>query len=211
MNKDELYIFAKRNGIRSLLGEVQSGFNMSLVIDGTKDSFAIIVWSYSDIEIEPYTICWHKATDTYWTISHDKVERRANDSGFIYIHNLELNGAIEVLNARDLTDCAFNDKTYTFQEFIGRLFRLSNWELGLNAIEGNVDLTTKVNFIKTFENYTLLSALREFLDAYNYSAKLYFTQDFLFRLQYARLKIIPKTGDRTLTTHTMDYFDDGQK
>lgn len=209
MNRDELYIYDKKTWDRSLLGEVQSGFNMSFVIDGTKDSFRCHVWSFNDIEIEPYTICWHKATNTWWVVSHDKVDRYQNDSGYIYDHDLELLGAIELLNARDLTDCGFNADTYTFQEFIGRLFRLSNWEYGLGAIEGNIDTSTKVNFIKTFENYTLLSALREFLDAYNYSAKLSFsTQVFTNKIVYAYLTIIPKTGDNTLDEHIDENFDD---
>ena len=216
MAKDNFYIFDKTTFKRSLLGEIQSDFNMSLTIDGTKDSLSILVWSYEDYEIEPYTICWHKKTNTWWIVSHDKIERYQNEQGFIYVHSLELLGAIELLSARDLTDCGFNDNTYTVRQFIERLFSLSNIEFPLlfdSGINQNF-LAQNVNFIKTFENYTLLSALREFLDAYNMSAKIIFDTTIVnnnIQLYYARLKIIPKTGNKNLTQHYLDSFDDARE
>lgn len=213
MNKDLIYIFDKVTFKREKLGEIQSNFNMSMTIDGTKDSCSVLVWSYSSVEIEPYTICWHEKTNTWWVVSHDKIDRYQNETGFIYVHNLELLGAIELLNARDLTDCGFNDNTYTISQFIERLFSLSNIEYPLLFDSGiNQDfLAKKVDFIKTFENYTLLSALREFLDAYNMCPKLTFDTTIVSNetlLYYARLHIVSKTGDNTLTEHNVDDFDD---
>ena len=210
MNKDNLYIYDKKAPYnRSLLGEVQSGFNMSFVIDGTKDSCKCIVWGYTESSIEPYTIAFHEKTNTWWIVSHDKVERYTNENGFIYIHNLELLGAIELMNARDLTDCGFNQETYSFNDFIFRLIDLSNWEYGLQLLSSNIDTSKKVTFIKTYENYTLLSALREFLDAYNYAGYLTFETELgTNRLRYAQLHIVQKTGDYALTQHDIDDFDD---
>ena len=223
MKRDNIYIFDKLTFIGSLLGEIQTDFNMSFVIDGTKDSCKVIVTNYSDVEIEPYSIIYHPKTMTWWVVSHDKIERYANefdindDPTFLYSHNLELFGAIELLNARDLTDCGFNDNTYTIGEFILRLFSLSSFEYNysspifLNAIDSNF-LNKKVNFIKTFENYTLLSALREFLDAYNMVAKLDFSASYnavtdKYTILYPMLNIVPKTGDFT-NIYSEDYFDD---
>ena len=212
MAQDLIYVYDKITKERELLGEIQSDFNMSFVIDGTKDSCSIIVWSNSGIEIEPYTILWHEKTNTWWVVSHDKVDRYKNEESFIYIHSLELVGAIELLNARDLTDCGFNDKTYTVSQFIERLFSLSNFEYPL-LFDGNISqnfLATNVDFIKTFENYTLLSALREFLDAFNMSVKLTFDTTIISyktKLYYARLHIISKTGGSN-DVHQMSDFDD---
>ena len=223
MKRDNIYIFDKLTFIGSVLGEIQADFNMSFVIDGTKDSCKLIVTNYSDIEIEPYSIIYHPKTMTWWIVSHDKIERYANEFDsedeptYLYSHNLELFGAIELLNARDLTDCGFNDNTYTISEFILRLFSLSSFEydysnpIFLNTIDSNF-LNKKVNFIKTFENYTLLSALREFLDAYNMVAKLDFsvTYDWItdeYIILSPRLYIVPKTGDFT-STYDIDDFDD---
>ena len=213
MAKDLVYVFDKINNRSSLLGEIQSDFNMSSVIDGTKDSTTIIVWSNSGVEIEPWSIVLHEKTMTWWCVSHDKVERYQNDDGsFVWLHNLELNGAFELLNARDLTDCGFNDRTYTVSDFIHRLFKLSNIEYTLTINAETNFLNKQVDFIKTFENYTLSSALREFLDAYNMCPKItfsYATSTILakYTLTGINLKIISKTGNRS-NVHQMDDFDD---
>ena len=220
MNRDYMYVFDKLTFKRYLLGEIQTEFNMCQTIDGTKDSCTNIVSNFSDIENEPYSICWHEQTNTWWIVSHDKIERMANEpstnesnDGFIYTHNLELLGAIELLNARDLTDCGFNDNTYTIRQFITRLFKLSNFEYTLtfdSSISSNF-LDKKVDFVKTFENYTLYSALREFLDAYNCCAKLTFNTSGNgnnVHISSANLIILQKTGNQNLTNHDIDYFND---
>lgn len=211
MAQDLIYIFDKVTKARTTLGEIQTNFNMSLVMDGTKDSCKVEVYSFSGVEVEPYTICQHAKTGTWWIVSGDKVERYTNDSGFFYIHNLQLEGAIELLNARDLTDCGFNDNTYNVQQFINRLFSLSTFEYGVYYVISN-NLATffnkNVDFVKTFENYTLLSALREFLDAYNICAKLSFDTNAQNELTTAILHIIPKTGEIGMTPIDIDVFED---
>ena len=211
MERDFIYYFDKKTFRRYTLGEIQTDFNMSFVIDGTKDSNKVMVISFDPQEIEPMTIVWHGRTNTWWVATHDKVERYVNENDtFIYTHTLDLLGAIELFNARDLTDCGFNDNTYTVNEFITRLFNLSTFEY--NLVFGNVNtnfLNQKVDFIKTFENYTLLAALREFLDAYNYCAKLTFEQTYSsgnIIIDHAVLNIIPKTGDYSLEQHDESEF-----
>ena len=219
MEKDLVYLFNKLpdelgNYIGNVLGEIQTRFNVGKVIDGTKDSGQYNILSFDEREIEPNSIIYHKKTNEWWIVSHDKIERTMNDSGFLYRHELSLLGAIELLNARDLTDCGFNDKTYTINEFITRLFSLSNFEYSINFAGGtNANfINKKVDFLKTFENYTLLSALREFLDAYNVCPKLSFnaTYDSVadeYTINNAVLKLVYKTGDFSLTTHNIDDFD----
>ncbi|MBQ2637009.1 MAG: hypothetical protein IJG09_10020, partial [Methanobrevibacter sp.] len=190
---------------RKLLGECQfgeNGMNMSFVIDGTKDSTKLIVFSYTESQIiKPNSIVWHKNTDTYWIVSDDKVERYANESGWYYKHSLQLEGAISLLNARDLTDCGFNQKTYTIENFTKRLFKLSTFEIYVGNIAinfgNNIDKDKIVDYIKTFENYTLLSALRELYDGYNCSLKLSFYQygGDPYYLASCKIDIIPKTGN----------------
>lgn len=213
---DKIYAFDKITKLGTLLGEIQTEFNMSFVIDGTKDSAKIVVHSWDENEIEPYTIIYHANTQSWWIVSHDKVERYQNESGFLYVHNLTLLGAIELLNARDLTDCGFNQNTYTIEEFILRLFSLSNFEYNYNNeyfFQANSNfLQQKVKFVKTFENYTLLSALREFLDGYNMVAKLSFDANYYentdtYEITVPYLYIISKTGEYA-NTHDLDTFDD---
>ena len=212
MARDLIYKFDKNTFIGSELGEIQADFNVAFTIDGTKDSSQMIVRNFDGEELEPYTLLYHERTYTWWIVSHDKVERFVNETGFIYVHNLELLGAVELLNARDLTDCGFNDNSYTVNSFINRLISLSNFEypttidneIGVNFLNRNVD------FIKTFENYTLLSALREFLDAYNMCPKLTFyttTYNNITRITGAVIKIVSKTGNYG-STHNIDDFND---
>lgn len=176
MNHDYVYTFDKITHAKVLLGEIQTDFNMGLTIDGTKDSVQLIVRSFVGTPVEANTIMLHEKTQTWWVCSKDKVERYQNDSGFVYIHNLEMLGAIELLNARDLTDNGNNANTYTTGQLLERLFSLSNFEFDINIeSDSSFSLDKKVDFIKTFENYTLLSAIREFLDGYNCCAKLEFS------------------------------------
>lgn len=223
MAKDLIYVFNKKTYKSTALGEIQASFNMSFVIDGTKDSAKVTVISFDGNEVEPNTIVYHKKTSSWWIVASDKVERylnyvdESNDNTphFVYTHDLQLEGAIELLNARDLTDCGFNDNTYTIREFILRLFGLSTFEYNMqfaSGVSANF-LNKKVDFIKTFENYTLLSAIREFLDAYNMCPKLLFNTlhnalTDVYTIRYAQLNIVSKTGDFSLTSHDIDDFDD---
>ena len=206
--KDLIYYYDKETLTKHELGEIQTGFNMSLVADGTKDSQKVIVGNFSGSEITPNTIIYHRATNTWWIVSHDKVERYEYENTPYYRHNLQLEGAIELLNARDFTDSGFNSNRYSVGDFIKRLFALSNFEFNKTSwnestsanrnltiqSNSNIDLEKNVDYVKTFENYTLLSAIREFLDGYNCCAKLYFNETSNV-LVGATLSILSKTGN----------------
>ena len=203
MAKDLMYYYTKNGNlfIREEFGEIQQDFNMSMVIDGTKDSMKAQVLSFSELPLVPYTIVYHASTQTWWVVSHDKIERFEHEGNAYWLHELELLGAIELLNARDLTDCGFTDNVYTIWQFLGRLFKLSNFEYRVVGLGGDLTIETnyldkdlKVDFLKTFENYTLLSGIREFLDGYNATAKLSFTTNQVGNINGAKLTVIPKTG-----------------
>ena len=210
MAKDLVYYFDKKTYTKTELGEIQSQFNMSFVIDGTKDSCQVNVWSFVGNEIEPYTIIYHTKTDSWWIVSHDKVERYQNDSGFNYMHTLQLMGAIELLNARDLTDIGFYQNNYTIQTFINRLFNRSNYELSpVTTISNNVlALSENVDYIKTYENYTLLSALKDFLGGYNVTPKLSFNvSSSNNKITGTNLLLYSKTGKVNSTPIDISSFD----
>lgn len=215
MTKDIIYIYDKLTRVESELGEIQSDFNIGLTINGDKDSCKVIVWSYSGSEIEPNSICYHKKTNTWWIVKNDKVERLLSENGFVYVHNLQLIGAIELFNVRDLTDCGFNQNTYTVLEFIRRLLSLSSLEINCSSIVGDSNFSNKkVDYVKTYENYTLLSALRDFLDGYNMCAKLNFStyqSNQVTYLHSGQITLISKSGDNSLTHHNINDFDDARE
>lgn len=219
MAKDLIYYYDK-DYKRHILGEVQTNFNQSFVMDGTKDSYKCEVINYEKLEFMPYTIVWHESTNTWWIVSHDKVERYANESEtYIYRHTLTLLGAIELLNAKELTDCGFNANKYTIIDVLSRLIKLSSfefkgytsgWDITVRSF-AYIDLNQNVDYIKSFENYTLLSALREFFDGYNLAIKLVFYQaqdgdDYYIR--QALFDFVPKTGLNNVTPISESEFED---
>lgn len=215
MLKDLIYTFDKETKKGGSFGEIQSNFNMSFAIDGTKDSCKIIVKSFNGDELEPYTIVLHVKTNTWWIVSKDNVERNANDSGFFYIHEIQLLGLKELLNARDLTDCGFNQNSYTIKDVIKRLFALSNFEFTstYDTSSSPINMSETVRFMKSFENYTLLSALDEFLSAYNCSFKMHFNATIGGENEESELndfvvEIIPKSGNTNYNVVDFEYFDD---
>ena len=221
MAQDLIYYFEIKQDIygekryhRALLGEVQQGFNMGLTLDGTKDSVHFTIHSFVGESIKPYTIIHHYNTNTWWIVSHDKVSRYMNDTGFLYVHELDCLGCVELLNARDLTDCGFRSNRYSIDDFIKRLLKLSSLEFSSVTINyGSLNKDQKVDYLKTFENYTLLSALREFLNGYNCSPKVKFTVSFNtigpyigWAINGMVIDIVSKTGQTSLDTLDIDDF-----
>lgn len=205
-----IYVYKKVSGYyrSTLLGEEQNGFNMSFSIDGTKDSAKLNVRAYQKLDLKPYDIIEHRNTNTWWVVASDRIDRFENENGFYYDHQLSLVGAIELLNAIDLTDCAFLSNRYTLREVLERLEKLAlnidipQFQLYTNSA---IDLDTVVNYTKTFENYTLLSALREVMDGYNCSLKLTFSKSATTNpyLNYTNIIIVPKTGDGTIVNDSL--------
>lgn len=218
MARDIVYYYDKKSPYEQHeLGEIQEGFNFSSVIDGTKDSCQISVISFDEPAIEPYTIVKLNTLGLWYVISEDKVERYLNENGsFVYKHSLSLLGAIELLNARDLTDCGFYQNRYTIDDFIRRLLTLSNFEYSytIDYTDDNglvLAIDNVVDYIKTYQNFTPLSALKDFLNGYNCAIKLTFntiTSDGKTFINAARFKIIAKTGNAGLPTIPISHFTD---
>ena len=210
---DRIYYFDKNNFRRYLLGEIQTNFNLNIVIDGDKDSMQIDVHSYSRDALQPNTIIYHPNDPLQWfVVKKDNVKRNANEKGFYYIHSLTLNGAIDLLKNRDLTDCGFNANGYTIDEFFKKLLKLSNFEFEYEIDYGNnVDKDKLVDYIKSYENYTLLSAIRDFFNGYNCDVKLGFQtmiQVGYTHITQAIFKIIPRTGNVDITPIDISEFND---
>lgn len=213
MAYDKIYYFDKINHRRYELGEIQTNFNLNIVIDGDKDSMQIDVHSYSRDALQPNTIIYHANDPLQWfVVKKDNVKRNANEKGFYYIHSITINGAIDLTKNRDLTDCGFNANGYTIDEFFKKLLKLSNFEFDYEIDYGNnVDKDKKVDYIKSYENYTLLTAIRDLFNGYNCDVKLGF-QTFRIAgyttLTKAIFKIIPRTGNIDLTPIDISEFND---
>lgn len=208
MEQTRFYIYDKISGQESVVGQYQLPFNMGLGLDESKDSCKVVILSNRKDYIEPYTICRLEGfSNLWWVVKKDSVVRHDNDFNFLYEHRLNLEGAIELLNARDLTSCGFNTNRYTIAEFVARLFALSDFEYSCSTNFNNVlSQDEKVDYIKTFENYTLASALKEFFNGYNCIPKLSFNVS-SGHIQNAYLTIYSKKG---LNENSIDisHFND---
>lgn len=207
MAKDLVYIYRSENQyIKEELGEIQTDFNMSFVLDGTKDSTKLQVISYAKIEIKPMSIIYHPNTNSWWVVKHDKIERYYNENGFFNIHNIDLLGAFDWLNSIDMTDHGYSNSRYTVRSVLFRLFKMSTlpsgWLVHINGqASDTIDQSEVVDYIKTFENYTLMSAIREFLDGYNMVGKVQFyetTTDNITKITGLNLRLEYKTGSTSV-------------
>ena len=84
MAQDLMYYFDKKSPYqRHELGEIQTDFNMSLTIDGEKDSMQVQVFNFNESEITPNTILYHLGTQTWWVVSNDNIEKYESVHGRI--------------------------------------------------------------------------------------------------------------------------------
>lgn len=198
--------------IMEAFGEIQSNYNMSLVIDGTKDSCKVVVFNNERKEIDPITICYLEETQTWWIVQSDKVKRYKNENGSFYEHTISLVGAFEILNYRDLTNCGFNANRYTISTFFNRLANKTDFELPLIwDFGGYVDTNQKITYLKTFQNYTPASAIKEMFNGMNIVPKMRFT--FYYNSVYGfncakspEIYCIPKSGINSQTINAEEIF-----
>ena len=210
--KDELWIYDKKTLNRTNFGEIQQDFNMNLVIDGTKDNAKIRVLNHIKQDIKPNTIAYMPSTDTWWIVKEDKLTRYDNEENALWQHDVSLLGLIEILNARDLVGCGFNVNKYTIERFFNRLIKMCDFEIPIEFDYGTYVSPTKyVDYLKTFENYSPLSAIKEFCDGMNITPKMKIeTNNSFSHIEKAIIYFIPKSGTNDEIID-IDTFDDSEE
>ena len=196
MATSKVFIYKKENDFAQVeFGSYQSNFNMCLTIDETKDSAKILVLTRNTDILKPNTIVRLENINAWWCVKKDTRQRHESEGDYLYEHTIELQGAFEILNSRDLINCGFNVDHYNVGQFLNRLVSLSSYELPINFDYGTSLGSTKVvDFLKTFENYTLASAIKEFLNGYNCIPKMVFNQNAQNKITSATIKIYSKSG-----------------
>lgn len=195
MAQSTIYIYRKENNFeQETFGYYQSGFNFCLTIDETKDSAKILVLTRNTNILAPNTIVKLEGINAWWCVKHDTMQRHNSESDYLYEHTIELQGAFEILNSRDLINCGFNVGHYYVEDVLNRLIALSNFELPVDFNYNNVLSALKVvDYLKTFENYTLASAIKEFLNGYNCIPKMV-CGIYQNRITRVRIDIYSKSG-----------------
>ena len=209
---DEMWIFDKKTFSKSVYGEIEQGFNMNFVTDGTKDNAKVTIFNHISDDLKPFTIVYLVSTDTWWIVRNDKVTRYDNEENPLWQHDISLLGAIEIFNARDLTNCGFNVNKYTLGSFFTRLIKLCDCEFNVEFDYGTyLDEQKIIDYLKTFANYSPLSALKEMCDGLNVVPKMYFVlNNGETAITKAVIHFIPKSGtDDTIIN--INEFDDSQE
>lgn len=196
MATSKVFIYKKESDFAQVeFGSYQSNFNMCLTIDETKDSAKVLVLTRNTDILKPNTIVRLEGINAWWCVKKDTRQRHESEGNYLYEHTIELQGAFEILNSRDLINCGFNVDHYNVGQFLDRLVSLSSFELPISFDYGTSLGSTKiVDFLKTFENYTLASAIKEFLNGYNCIPKMIFNQNAQSKITSATIKIYSKSG-----------------
>lgn len=186
----ELWTFDKLSLQKTVFGEFENNFSVSITLDQSRDSTKVIVRNYNSNVLKPNTICYMPTLGMWWIVASDKATRH---SGNLYEHELQLLGAIEILAHRDMINCGFNKDRYTLGSFLTRLASFIDFELPIYFDYEYFNSLVNIGYIKTFENYTPLSAIKEMLNGINAIPKMTFeiTGNVLTS---ATIHIIPKTG-----------------
>lgn len=208
---DEIWVYDKKTLAKTNYGEIQQNYNMNFVIDGTKDNTKVTVLNHISEDIKPNTIVYLVSTDTWWIVKEDKVTRYDNEINALWQHDISLVGAIEILNARDLTSCGFNQNHYTIAQFFERLLKLTDFEIDVEIDYGTyVNQTKMIDYIKTFDNYTPLSAIKEMCDGLNVTPKMTFSTNGFITIEKAIISFVPKSGINE-TPIDISVFDDSEE
>ncbi len=196
MATSKVFIYKKENGFAQVeFGSYQSNFNMCLTIDEAKDSAKVLVLTRNTDILKPNTIVRLENINAWLCVKKDTRQRHESEGDYLYEHTIELQGAFEILNSRDLINCGFNVDHYSVGQFLNRLVSLSSFELPISFDYGTSLGSTKVvDFLKTFENYTLASAIKELLNGYNCIPKMVFNQNAQNKITSATIKIYSKSG-----------------
>lgn len=205
--QDLIYVFDKITKQRKTFGEIENNYNMSIVLDGTKDSCSVMVYNFESEEIKPNTIVYLPSTDTWWIVEQDMCKYIENEENPLWQHNISLVGAFELLSARDLNTCGFNRDRYTIEHFLNRLMSLTDFEFSVVFnYQDNIIPTNNIYYLKTFENYTPASALKEFFNGYNCVPKMSFTTKQDNSLDKSIITLYSKSGLND-TIVDIDSFD----
>lgn len=167
-DKTKSTIGSNKEYVRHLYGEIQNNYNIGFTLDGTKESCKIIVYNQTREELKPNTIIYLESTDTYWIVKTDKSKRYASEYNALWEHTIQLYGLFELFNARDLTVCGFNKDRYTIQQVLDRIIEMSDIEISVGFdLYPYIDGSQKMTYLKTFDNYSPSSAIKELFNGMN--------------------------------------------
>ena len=167
----------KKLYIRKKLGEEELNNNKCFTIDGSGDSFKVIVYCNVELALKPNTIVLSKDEELnnyWWVVQEDKSTLIDTN---LYKHELQLVGAIEWFKFKFCYTGTFYYHRYSYYEVMEKLlyglmrplyiyFNLDNFKTKFGSEKKNQKFS--------FKGYTVRSALNEIEKALNVDFKLNF-------------------------------------
>ena len=167
----------KKLYIRKKLGEEELNNNKCFTIDGSGDSFKVIVYCNVELALKPNTIVLSEDEELnkyWWVIQEDKSTLIDTN---LYKHELQLVGAIEWFKFKFCYTGTFYYHRYSYYEVMEKLlyglmkplyiyFNLDNFKTKFGSEKKNQKFS--------FKGYTVRSALSEIEKALNVDFKLNF-------------------------------------
>ena len=167
----------KKIYIRKKLGEEELNNNKCFTIDGSGDSFKVIVYCNVELALNPNTIVLSEDEELnkyWWVIQEDKSTLIDTN---LYKHELQLVGAIEWFKFKFCYTGTFYYHRYSYYEVMEKLlyglmrplyiyFNLDNFKTKFGSEKKNQKFS--------FKGYTVRSALNEIEKALNVDFKLKF-------------------------------------
>ena len=167
----------KKLYIRKKLGEEELNNNKCFTIDGSGDSFKVIVYFNVELALNPNTIVLSKDKELnnyWWVVQEDKSTLIDTN---LYKHELQLVGAIEWFKFKFCYTGTFYYHRYSYYEVMQKLlyglmrplyiyFNLENFKTKFGSEKKNQKFS--------FKGYTVRSALNEIEKALNVDFKLHF-------------------------------------
>ena len=167
----------KKLYIRKKLGEEELNNNKCFTIDGSGDSFKVIVYCNVELSLKPNTIVLSEDEELnkyWWVIQEDKSTLIDTN---LYKHELQLVGAIEWFKFKFCYTGTFYYHRYSYYEVMQKLlyglmkplyiyFNLDNFKTKFGSEKKNQKFS--------FKGYTVRSALNEIEKALNVDFKLNF-------------------------------------
>ena len=167
----------KKKYIRKNLGEEELNNNKCFTIDGSGDSFKVIVYCNVELALKPNTIVLsddEELNKYWWVVQEDKSTLIDTN---LYKHELQLVGAIEWFKFKFCYTGTFYYHRYSYYEVMQKLlyglmkplyiyFNLDNFKTKFGSEKKNQKFS--------FKGYTVRSALNEIEKALNVDFKLNF-------------------------------------
>ena len=164
--------------VRYNLGDCEKPFSYSDALNEKPATCKYVVNCAIADDLKKNTILYDGEILKYWVVVSDTSELTDTIGSVVtYKHTIECEEAFEFLNGTELPNCAFKSDRYTNTTFINRLFSISKFTIktgiaysGFTGMSANG--TTK---FKSYDGYTLASAIRDIGRTNGYIPKLTFT------------------------------------